>query len=273
MKKNAFFKVWNLLYPILLYYVVSNIVIALAVMALGINEDTYAAHYTMLQTIAAAVCLPVLYRFYRSDQLMNTVFQQRMRNAREEERGSAKWIRLLLSALCGALAGVALNNLIGAVGLVRFSPGYQQVTAHFFAGDLLFELLGLGILVPVVEELLYRGIVYGRLCDWVGIQRAALLSALIFGGLHGNVVQLLYAGSIGLLLVFFLEKSHSLSGAIAGHIGANLLTVLRVETGMFRWMEQSRAVFWGVTLLMAAACAGLLWLIHGGCLKKPAGQA
>ena len=270
MKQNAFFKVWNLLYPILLYYVVSNIVIALVVMALGIHEDTYAAHYTMLQTMAAAVCLPVLYRFYRSDQMVQTVFHQRLRNARDEEQGKKRWVRLLLAALCGALAGMALNNLIGAVGLVRFSPGYQQVTEHFFAGDLLFELLGLGILVPVVEELLYRGIVYGRLCDWVGIQRAAVLSAVIFGGLHGNVVQLLYAGSIGLLLVFFLEKTHRLSGAIAGHIGANLLTVLRVETGMFGWMEQSKAVLWGVTLLMAAASAGLVWLLWRGGWKKDA---
>lgn len=263
MKPKTFLKIWDLAYPVLLYYVVSNIVMSLVILALGITESNYAVYYTMLQTIAAAVSLPVLYRFYRKDQMLFTVFHQRTQNALKETSRRQKIVSGFLVFLCGALSGAVLNHLIGAVGLERLSPGYQNVTAHFFAGDIFFEILGVGILVPVVEELLYRGIVYGRLSDWIGIPGGAVISALIFGGLHMNVVQFLYAGLMGLLLVFFLEKTHNLYGAILGHVGANLLTVLRVETGILDWIEKSPVLFWGCTLVMAAVSLGIIGLLLG----------
>lgn len=261
MKNNGFVKTWNVIYPIFIYYVISNVVIYLAVLMLGVTEQQYARNYMMLQTIATAVALPVLYNFYRKDKLMFTVFQQRTANELSELSRYRKILNGIITFLCGAAAGLALNNIIGATGLAELSTGYQNVTNHFYAGGVFFEILGAGILIPLVEELLYRGIVYGRLCDWIGIPAAALVSALIFGGLHMNLVQFIYAFLIGLLLVYFLEWTHNLYGAALGHIGANLLTILRVETRALDWLEGSGAVFWLGTVLMLAVCgAGVLLL-------------
>ena len=51
-------------------------------------------------------------------------------------------------------------------------------------------------------------------------------SALIFGIMHVNLVQFLYAAVIGLLLAFVLEKTGKLSMAVFGHIAANLVACL-----------------------------------------------
>lgn len=263
MKTNGFVKTWSVIYPILIYYAVSNVVIYLAGLFLGVNEDTYMQNYMLLQTIATAVALPILYNFYRRDQLMMTVFYQRTSNELAEIPKQKKILNGILTFACGALAGVALNNIIGATGLVELSLGYQNVTAHFYGGGLVFEIVGAGILIPFVEELLYRGIVYGRLSDWLGIPVAALISALIFGGLHFNLVQFIYAFFMGLLMVYFLEKTHNLYGAALGHVGANLLTVLRTETGAFHWMEKSPVVFWTVTVGMVVVCAVLVLVLRG----------
>lgn len=258
MKNNGFVKVWNVIYPILIYYVISNVVMSMAVLILGITEKNYSENYTMLQTIATAVALPVLYGFYRKDQMMFTVFHQRTANERTELSKKTQVLYGVSAFLCGALAGLALNNIIGATGLMELSKGYQNVTAQFFAGGMLFEIIGLGILVPVVEELLYRGIVYARLSDWIGIPKAAVVSALIFGGLHMNLVQFVYAFLLGLLLVYLLERCHNLYGAVLAHVGANLITVLRTETGFLDWMQGSMAVSWIATAVMAVVCAGII---------------
>lgn len=263
MKNNGFLRVWGIIYPVFMYYAVSNIVIALAVMALGIREENYVQSYTMLQTIATAVAIPMLYGFYRKDKQLLTVYHQRTQNEREEAGKGNDLRNGLCIFLCGALAGLVLNQIFEAVGLAEMSKGYQNVTSHFFAGDLLFEILGLGVLAPVAEELLYRGVVYARLSGWMELRMAAVSSALVFGGLHMNLVQFAYAFLMGLLLVFFLEKCHNLWGAVLGHVGANLVTVLRVETGMLDWMEKSPALYWGVTVLMAAVCLLLLWFLSG----------
>lgn len=258
MKNNGFLKVWNIIYPVFMYYALSNIVIALAVMALGVTEENYVQSYTMLQTIAMAVSIPVLFGFYRKDRQLFTVFHQRTGNEYEEVSRKEKILNGVFIFLCGALAGLVLNRVFEAVGMTEMSEGYQNITAQFFAGDVLFEILGLGVLAPVAEELLYRGVVYARLSDWMGLRMAAVSSALIFGGLHMNMVQFAYAFLMGLLLVFFLERFHNLLGAILGHIGANLITVLRVEIGILDWMDQSPVFYWGGTALMAAACLLLL---------------
>lgn len=263
MKTNGFVKVWNVIYPILIYYVISNVVIYLAMLFLGVGEETYVQNYMLLQTISTAVALPVLYSFYRKDQLFMTVFYQRTSSELAELQRKSKILNGVLTFACGALAGLTLNNIIGATGLTELSQGYQNVTAHFYGGGLVFEILGAGILIPLVEELLYRGIVYGRLSDWLGIPGAALVSALIFGALHMNLVQFIYAFFMGLMMVYFLEKTHNLYGAALGHMGANLLTVLRTETGAFRWMESSPAAFWGVTVGMVVVCAILVLVLRG----------
>lgn len=261
MKNNGLFKAWNIIYPILLYYVISNVVMSLAIWAFGINETNYRESYTMLQTIAVAVSLPVLYGFYRKDQMLFTVFQQRMANNRRELSRQRKIGNAIGALITGALLGLVLNNIIGATGLAEISQGYQTVTTHFYAGGLLFEILGLGILVPLVEELLYRGVVYGRLCDWVGLLPAAVISAVIFGGLHMNLVQFVYTFFMGLFMVFLFEKTATLYGAVLGHIGANLLTVLRTETGILNWMNGSGVVFWGATIVMAVICAVIVLVL------------
>lgn len=263
MKNNGFVKAWNVIYPIFIYYVVSNVVMYLAMVALRISGVDYVRYYMMLQTIATAVALPIMYRFYRRDRLFFTVFHQRMANEYEETERKRKILNGVLTFACGALAGLVLNNVIGATGLAEASAGYQSATLHFWAGGVLFEILGAGILIPLVEELLYRGIVYARLSDWVGIRAGAVISALIFGALHFNMVQFIYAALTGLLLVFFLEKTHNLYGAVLGHIGANLVTVLRVETGALGWMESSKAVYWAATAVMGLVCVVLLTVLNG----------
>ena len=86
----------------------------------------------------------------------------------------------------------------------------------------MFELLGSCLVIPIAEELLFRGVVYKRLKLYFGVTPALIGSALIFGIMHVNLVQFLYAAVIGLLLAFVLEKTGKLSMAVFGHIAAIL---------------------------------------------------
>ncbi len=266
---NPLVKIWNVIYPIFIYYVISNVAMYLFLFALQITEETYSQSYTMLQTIATALCLPVLFHFYRRDQLLCTVFQQRLQQGTAEIKQKRKILNCVLTFCGGALAGFALNQIISATGLIQVSEGYRQVTSHFYGGGILFEVLGVGILIPIAEELLYRGIVYGRLADWIGIPAAMAVSALIFGGLHMNLVQFLYAFLMGLLLVYFLETTRSLSGCICAHLGANLLTLFRVESGALSFLEAGPGAYWGATVA-AAALAALLVLALYRCNRAEA---
>lgn len=148
-----------------------------------------------------------------------------------------KWLTdAVLAAAGAATLGIAVNNIIAMTPLVQMSEGFQEANQSFLRERLCLNCSVPRFVIPIAEELLFRGVVYKRLKLYFGVTPALIGSALIFGIMHVNLVQFLYAAVIGLLLAFVLEKTGKLSMAVFGHIAANLVAVLRTETG---WLEFS----------------------------------
>lgn len=276
---SIIFKTWNVIYPILIYFVVANLGMSLLAMLVSFLGADYQKQYMALQTAVAAITIPVVFRFYQKDKKEPTVFWEHMGMEFAQKSPAQKFFNGLLMFLSGAMAGMALNNIIALTALEEISEGYQEAAGHFFAGGIFFELLGACLLTPLLEELLYRGVVYGRLCDLMALDNeekteegkkreqrsritAMAASAFLFGAMHGNLVQFLYAGILGLLLAWFVEKSGHFYGAALAHIGANLTAVLRMETSLFGWMEQTMSQFLGATAALALLSFLLLVAIY-----------
>lgn len=102
---------------------------------------------------------------------------------------------------------------------------YGQVEKVLFEGDKIILLYG-SILGPIVEELLFRGLVQGRLRQAMKPKAAILISALAFGIIHLNTIQGVYATIIGLFFGIIYEKTNSLWFPILGHIGVNTIAQL-----------------------------------------------
>lgn len=83
------------------------------------------------------------------------------------------------------------------------------------------SLLGMfiivAIIVPITEELFFRGLIYGRLRQAMPIIVANIISSAIFGIFHGNIVQGIYAFFIGFIHAIIYEKTDSLLLSIFGH--------------------------------------------------------
>ena len=80
--------------------------------------------------------------------------------------------------------------------------------------------LALGILAPVAEELVFRGAILRSLMayfnyrlPWIPI----VVSALLFGAVHGNVAQFANAFVMGLLLGWLYCRTHSIVLGVALH--------------------------------------------------------
>ncbi len=149
--------------------------------------------------------------------------------------------------------GIACNQMIYLSRLRQASPGYRHVTDVFYGNSLLFEVLTLCVIAPVLEEIVYRGLVYRRFCEKGSKAAAAVWSALIFGLLHFNLVQCLYAFAAGLLLAYIVGKTGSLVTAMAAHGTMNLVSVLWTETSWLSFLNQEGARLY----LLIAACAFL----------------
>lgn len=211
MKTTGGFKLWQIIYPIGIYYVVSSLMYFVLGLFLGDGQQTY----MLRQLICSAATVPATMSFYKQNKIAEQVVY-----GTEKEKLDTKWLAdAVLAAAGAATLGIAVNNIIAMTPLVQMSEGFQEANQSFFAGTVVFELLGSCLVIPIAEELLFRGVVYKRLKLYFGVTPALIGSALIFGIMHVNLVQFLYAAVIGLLLAFVLENREAFHGSFWAYCG------------------------------------------------------
>ena len=117
----------------------------------------------------------------------------------------------------------------------------------------MLELIGSAILSPIMEELVFRGIVFGNLRKIMSTGTAIFLSAFLFGIVHFNIVQFIYAFLLGIVLALFMYKSGHMYAAMVGHIAANAFAVLRTECNILTWTMDGSAVAWTLSIILLVA--------------------
>lgn len=81
------------------------------------------------------------------------------------------------------------------------------------------------VIVPIGEEIFFRGFVYGTLRRW-GVGAATLLSALFFAAVHQQIVHLLPIVLLGVILALLYERTGSLVPVLIVHAVNNLVATL-----------------------------------------------
>ena len=172
---------------------------------------------------------------------------------------------LLAAALGGLLLARGFNGLIGLTPLPRLFPAYESVTEAMYGGSLLSQTLASVVTAPILEELLTRGLVYGRLRPYFTDPRpAVLLGALIFALFHGNVVQGTYAFFLGLYFVSLYETYHSLLPPMLAHAAANASSILLEQTDWLDPLYADLPAYFLTTAVCLAAGAA--------CWRRAAGK-
>ena len=108
-----------------------------------------------------------------------------------------------------------------SAGLVRSGIElFHPSGAHDLSGSW-FRIADLLLLSPVVEEVVYRGLGYGRMRHVLPKWSAALLSALLFAAGHLDTGMMVPALLFGLLAALLFELSGSILWPIGMHILVN----------------------------------------------------
>ena len=166
----------------------------------------------------------------RSQNMQGTAAAKTNRTEKNGKRGkgirqTAYLIGILV--LC-AISGGVLNLLwSGILQQLRIQEHFSNVVQEqLFAGQAMVQLLGLGMLVPLAEELMFRGLIYTRIRKRIPTGAAIFFSALLFALFHGNVIQMVFAFPLALILAWLYERSGWFACPLAFHMGANLTAVV-----------------------------------------------
>ena len=84
--------------------------------------------------------------------------------------------------------------------------------------SLIYLCLFAGLFGPFMEEIFFRGFVYGVLKKKLGIFRGIIISALFFACIHANLASFFPIMCLGILLAYLYEKTGSLIPSITVHV-------------------------------------------------------
>ena len=186
-------------------------------------QDLLLQQYPRIAVIQALILIPICVVFLLLQQ-------------RHDSR--TVWLRPLrvidiLPALAMIIGALGVTNLLFALlnwlgqrlPLVsnQLQDYIDQANAYSPQGGYFWLILGISIMAPISEELLFRGIIQGELRKAMPEWLAVVIQALLFAVFHMQPVQILYVITPALMLGAAYAWTRSLWVPIIMHITFNFL--------------------------------------------------
>ncbi|MCR5743429.1 MAG: CPBP family intramembrane metalloprotease [Lachnospiraceae bacterium] len=169
-----------------------------------------------LNIVIQLVCIAIFIPMYAKDNKRFNIVHVRMNP-----------VAYVLVFVLGMAAALFINGVLILSGLYSLLvETYTETAEILLSGDLIATYITAVILAPVMEELMFRGLIYKKLRTYCIFSLAALLSSIYFGIFHMNFLQFLYATALGLFLAYAFERFKSVKAAILLHCGANFMATL-----------------------------------------------
>ncbi len=146
-----------------------------------------------------------------------------------------------------------------STGILDFEnlENYEQLISSIIGqSPTWLVLLTIGIVAPIAEELLFRGLVFHMFNRHMNVKIALIIQGLLFGAFHMNLVQGVYASVLGIVLGMAYLLTGSLWIPILMHIVNNSVALLLPDV----WMNDS-VISTGLMGLLLLVPLGL-WLMY-----------
>ena len=209
--------VYDILYPVLIYFCGSAFLRLAGFSMVGMNNSYVRAGVFLIMSI-------VMFYLFGYRDLVAARYSYRFRNANNMRGADPIYRKNLLGVLtliCLILIAVGYafgtNILFSLTSFVRSSEGFNKVSQVQNSISLTGGLFLYGVCSPLAEELVFRGIVYNRTKRHFSVIVSIIITSLLFGAYHGNIVQGTYAFFAALILTIIYEKSGSLFWSILTH--------------------------------------------------------
>ena len=263
-KKNAFQKSIYVLMPLVYNFVLTGGILLIIQVILDTllkgSLSGYSAYFTehssqyavFFDAFATLICGIVFARMYQKEKKKPISGVVKRRNQMRLKKDG------LLIVLAGMALALFLNIVFSHLHILTSSETYKQVAGVQYSVSIVRGLIIYGLIKPVEEELVFRGLIYGRMRLYFPKVFCIPISALIFGCYHGNLVQAVYGFLMGCVMAWLYENYRGLTASVLFHSAANVIVFLFSMVPVLGKMA-SGVVAALVSGLAAVIIIGILW--------------
>ncbi|MBC1356824.1 CPBP family intramembrane glutamic endopeptidase [Listeria booriae] len=126
-----------------------------------------------------------------------------------------------VALLIGQYIAIAIMSMFGVGGASQNTEMLGEL-----ARAVPLMIVFTSVLAPILEETVFRKIIYGGLASRMNIHVAAVISSLFFGLMHMDLAYLLVYFVIGLILCYMYTKTKRIAVPIAAHMLMNVIAMI-----------------------------------------------
>ena len=147
---------------------------------------------------------------------------------------SAMLIVVMMFTLLPVMALLNAISMLFSTNVIASSM--QEITG----GNVWMGLIFMAVLPAFVEEITFRGAVYRSLRGARPV-RAIILTGFIFGAMHMNFNQFVYASALGIVMGFVIEATGSILSTMILHFcfNANSVILMSLQSKMMEFLEKA----------------------------------
>lgn len=201
----------------ILYYVVEKLFLDI----LHIPEARFAKFSYLGEFLIYIILILLFYNIYRLI----------WKNEKNESGVKTNFKDSLMCSIAGmGVSGISLLWIMLAQQMPSLQKsidamhtGNENLAGGSFIGGILIAVIS----APIIEEILFRGIVFRSIRKVSPAWLAILLSSILFGAYHLNPVQAVYATFMGIVAGIIYEKKKNLMFPIFVHVANNFIASIQ----------------------------------------------
>ena len=120
------------------------------------------------------------------------------------------------------IVNLLTNLLMMLIAVFKGSEVTNPLLNLLEGSNWIWSLVFAGILSPIIEEMMFRGIMLNKLRGY-GDKIAIITTAVLFGLFHANFSQFFYAVALGMIFAYVTLKTGTIKYSIILHIVVNIM--------------------------------------------------
>lgn len=257
MNDDWAYKIWRITYPMFIYstinMIVSFIMSLLLISSVFDNSRGAKSVYenmkfldsldritsentALVMIISAIITIPILYYIAYKEQ------EKEVLKLGYSYKKKSVYIDYTSVIVLGISLALGLSRILSSLPIDNILGNYEKTSKELFMSDPVFLFVAVVILMPVVEEFVFRKIIYNRIKFYSDKVTAIYLSAIFFGFYHMNLVQGIYAFLVGIILAYLYEEYGDIRMPITLHIAANAASFIMNYFSLSRRISNSAIV-------------------------------
>ena len=258
--KKILYTVWDCIYPVVTYLLITSLAFLVPVLPGEV--------YTLLPMIdfSNAMILNSLAAIILIFTWFGIIYTSKSGEKKEPIKMSALFSTELKDYIfigwLGISLGMCLSVAVSIFGISAQDEAFKQVNELIESQPFWLKIASVGIIIPIQEELMYRGLIYKNIEQRYDHIKAAVISSTVFAVMHMNLSQGIYAFLMGFVLAFIYQKTKNIYACITFHCSANIFAVFVSTNTVKGFLMENVYLVPAVLLCMIVSAYVIILYLH-----------